>query len=474
MKETTVAEHLWYFASNQDHLRQASEAFGRLLRSLLDDSALAPFSVKFRAKAFDSYKAKSEATLDDGSPKYRGTGNEIMDCVAGRVIVYTEQDYEAVVDLIRRSFKVHQDKDPGEQKPNGYHSRHLVVRGVEALGTQRLPDDIVWYFDAFSFAELQVRTIAAHAWAEFEHHARYKGSEESGYAELSKLDRERVDSRFHQAAGFREEMDRRFRQISEILTPASSSSETASAPSAAEATALERLESAVTSAAGPFEFDIEALAEYLSNRYPGTELQDPRELATMVRSLDLLKIDTVSGIENVLAEVDSDQVRKLMQHLSAPSRVRRLEDDLLSTLADEFVASVAEERKPALRSRLMKLRGKTKVYQLFGSSIPDSIAALQLSGARALRELVKIVAEGVGPDVTARSSYVSLTANLPLKASPVRVKVDNQDIWVYSIINRNILATELKRLVGEASGMNITVTRAGDILASTNPDLLQT
>lgn len=472
MKKKNVPAHLWNFASHQDRLARASDAFKALLDGLLDDSALVPFSVIFRAKGFDSYEAKSKKLREDGTPKYTGEGNEIMDCVAGRAIVFTEQDYEAVINLIDRAFELKENRDPGEEKSNGYQSRHLIVSGAKNSILQRLPEDVSWYLDHFSYAEIQVRTIAAHAWAEFEHHTRYK-AQPSGYSELSANDSKRVDLLFTQAAGSREEMDRRFRQIGEILVPTLEGSEAASEPTIAEKEALEDLAVYEIPRADNGTLGARELLNYISERYPGADRQDPRELEAMSDILIALKISSTDQLNEVLGLVNSKRVKDLMQYVRPASPARRLEDDLLSTLTDEYLAVASEDRRLALRSRLLKLQGKTKIYQLVGPSVPVAIAAARLSGARALRELVKLVAEGAGPKAVAGSSYVSLEANLPPSSRPVRVVVEDQIIWVYSILNREICELEMKRILRNAAGMDISVERAGDVVAKTDLNLQQ-
>ena len=76
----------------------------------------------------------------------------------------------------------------------GYASRHLLV-GVEG---EQQP------------ASIQVRTVLQHAWAEFEHDIRYKGSIPAEHAPD-------LDRRFTLAAGLLELADREFTAIRERL-----------------------------------------------------------------------------------------------------------------------------------------------------------------------------------------------------------------------------------------------------------------
>ena len=86
----------------------------------------------------------------------------------------------------------------------GYASRHLLV-GVEG---EQQP------------ASIQVRTVLQHAWAEFEHDIRYKGSIPAEHAPD-------LDRRFTLAAGLLELADREFTAIRERLRVTMTGEETA-------------------------------------------------------------------------------------------------------------------------------------------------------------------------------------------------------------------------------------------------------
>src|SRR5699024_4486610 len=62
--------------------------------------------------------------------------------------------------------------------------------------------------------EIQIRTVASHAWAEFEHSRRYKGV---GYRKVSEHDRETIDQLFGAAADARSALDETFTAIDRVL-----------------------------------------------------------------------------------------------------------------------------------------------------------------------------------------------------------------------------------------------------------------
>ena len=86
-----------------------------------------------------------------------------------------EFDVDAVADLVRDQLTVVDDKDLGRATAHsggfGYVSRHLQVAltapwlGDTPIGDVRVPS-----------AQIQIRTVLQHAWAEFEHDIRYKGT----------------------------------------------------------------------------------------------------------------------------------------------------------------------------------------------------------------------------------------------------------------------------------------------------------
>ena len=90
------------------------------------------------------------------------------------------------------------DRDMGQETASegrwGYASRHLLV----AVEGEQQP------------ASIQVRTVLQHAWAEFEHDIRYKGS-------IPEEDAPDLDRRFTLAAGLLELADREFSAIRERL-----------------------------------------------------------------------------------------------------------------------------------------------------------------------------------------------------------------------------------------------------------------
>ena len=127
-----------------------------------------PFdAVNGRIKEFDSFMEKSRIkNLQDPF-------KEITDIVGIRVICLYRDDIEKIKNVVRDTFEVISDDDKIESKESdrfGYLSAHIIARlGAEQNSSLNLRD--------LPF-EVQIRTIAQHAWASISHHLFYKQSDE--------------------------------------------------------------------------------------------------------------------------------------------------------------------------------------------------------------------------------------------------------------------------------------------------------
>ena len=125
------------------------------------------------------------------------------------MITYVRDDVDAVADVLAEQVIVHDDRDWGQQTANegrfGYASRHLMI----GLDPERESHPDFAHLRGRT-AQVQVRTVLQHAWAEFEHDIRYKGTVPAEH--VGEFDR-----RFTLAAGLLELADREFSEIRERL-----------------------------------------------------------------------------------------------------------------------------------------------------------------------------------------------------------------------------------------------------------------
>jgi ppGpp synthetase/RelA/SpoT-type nucleotidyltranferase len=152
----------------------AADQFVQLVTSFLDDAGINYLTVTGRAKSVASFAAKAARTVD-GRLSFADPLREITDQIGVRVITYVQSDVQAVVDLLDDQVVVHEDRDMGQETASegrfGYASRHLLV-GLDPDRANR-PDLRPLHGRQ---AQVQIRTVLQHAWAEFEHDIRYKGT----------------------------------------------------------------------------------------------------------------------------------------------------------------------------------------------------------------------------------------------------------------------------------------------------------
>ncbi|NPV04699.1 MAG: hypothetical protein HPY67_08210 [Syntrophaceae bacterium] len=162
-------------------------------------------SIEARTKSVESFERKLRRLL--GSHKAPLSAPELLktvtDMAGVRVITFfpkTVLDLDAV---IRENFRVieRDDKTGWRDEPGGfgYRSVHYLV---ELAPEQLEPQGVRWYEGLV--AEIQVRTILQHAWAEIEHDIQYKSARAIPPA---------VRRRLAAVAGLLEIADREFQAI---------------------------------------------------------------------------------------------------------------------------------------------------------------------------------------------------------------------------------------------------------------------
>jgi ppGpp synthetase/RelA/SpoT-type nucleotidyltranferase len=162
-------------------------------------------SVESRAKDVASFGKKvGQASEENPSiPKYAEPLREITDLAGLRIIAFFPKAIEDIDRIISEEFEIIERADKAEklisEEKFGYSSIHYLVR----LSSKRssLPE-----YEKFSgsIAEIQVRTILQHAWAEIEHDIQYKST--------SVIPQE-IRRRFAALAGMLEVADREFQAV---------------------------------------------------------------------------------------------------------------------------------------------------------------------------------------------------------------------------------------------------------------------
>ncbi len=306
------------YAERRPALKESTGRYLEQVRALLDEAGINYLSLTARTKSVASFAEKAERSID-GQVLYTDPLSEITDQIGLRVITYLRDDVGAVANLLGDEMRLLDDRDMGLETAStgrwGYSSRHLLIA---AEGEQQP-------------ASVQVRTILQHAWAEFEHDIRYKGS-------IPEEDAPDLDRRFTLAAGLLELADREFSAIRDRLR---------SAPMverAPESDSEPRISTAV-------------LATHLGNRFPDAGWSRTEHYDWISGLLLELGIDSLDALDAALAGVDTDAVNAALAYRYPAGAVRRLDDALLAGFADRYVALDGNSHRTVrLATRLERLR----------------------------------------------------------------------------------------------------------------------
>jgi putative GTP pyrophosphokinase len=190
-------------------LRPHYDEFAGVVRKILSEvfaaRDLRVHSIEARAKEIESFgrKVLEPSDADPDEPKYPNPLADITDLAGVRVITFFPRTLEKVGDIILSEFSVTEKSDKAQvllkEEKFGYASIHYLVR-LKGNRTELLE------YSRFKglLAEIQVRTILQHAWAEIEHDIQYKSVDTIPSS---------IRRRFMSLAGMLEIGDREFQAI---------------------------------------------------------------------------------------------------------------------------------------------------------------------------------------------------------------------------------------------------------------------
>ncbi|WP_248579468.1 DUF429 domain-containing protein [Nocardioides sp. InS609-2] len=327
--EDPVAAAVRTYAARQPALRNAATQATALVTTVLDEAGINYLTVTGRAKSVASFAAKA-ARVVDGERAFADPVSDITDVIGVRVITYVHSDVEAVAELLGNEAVVLDDRDMGRETASegrfGYASRHLLIElGPEDAEAAEAHPDLVG-----QRAQVQIRTVLQHAWAEFEHDIRYKGS-------IPAVQRAEFDRRFTLAAGLLELADREFSTIRDRLR--------------GDADAVRE-----QARDDDPRIDAQELAAFLAGQYADAGWSRESHYAWISGLLLELGITSLEELAEVVRGVDSADLDRRMGYKSPTGAVRRLDDALLASYADAYVALHGNaHRTDRLRARLDKL-----------------------------------------------------------------------------------------------------------------------
>jgi predicted RNase H-like nuclease/ppGpp synthetase/RelA/SpoT-type nucleotidyltranferase len=312
--EDPVRRAVRTYSEQYPALVAASSAAATQIGSILDEAGINYLTITGRAKGIASFAEKATRT-EQGRPLYADPLRDIGDTLGIRVITYVRDDVEAVAALLAEQLPVLDDRDFGEltasQGRFGYASRHLQVE-IDGRVVQ-----------------VQLRTVLQHAWAEFEHDIRYKGTVPEEHARD-------FDRRFTLAAGLLELADQEFSAIRERLRGAPPTETEGDDPRIA-----------------PGE-----LAAFLAGQYADAGWSRTDHYAWISGLLLELGITTLVELAELLRATDEAAISARMDYRYPPGAVRRLDDALLSAFGERYVALPGNaHRRDLLATRLERLRG---------------------------------------------------------------------------------------------------------------------
>lgn len=323
------------YAAQYPELCELTDGYVSLVTSLLDDAGINYLSVTGRAKSVASFAAKALRERD-GKPLYEDPLTEITDQIGVRVITYLYDDVDAVAALLSEQCVVLDDRDMGRETADdgrwGYASRHLLVEVRPTADAETEPDRLQGHR-----ASIQVRTVLQHAWAEFEHDVRYKGT-------VSDQQAPDLDRRFTLAAGLLELADREFTAIRDQIQATMTHRGPASDPQVARIGTGE-------------------LTAFLARRYEGAGWSRTDHYTWISGLLAALGIRSIGDLESVLSTVDEAVVHERMGYRQSARAVRRLDDALLAVFGERYI------RLPGNSHRTARLTARFE--QLWASDPED-------------------------------------------------------------------------------------------------------
>jgi ppGpp synthetase/RelA/SpoT-type nucleotidyltranferase len=262
-----------------------------LLERILPGAGITVHSITSRVKSRASFERK----LSTKGDRYQSL-TDITDIAGVRIITYLSDDVDKIADLVEREFAVDRansiDKR-GALDPDrfGYNSLHYVI--------EMSPDRILlseYREFATLKAELQIRSILQHAWAEIEH--------DLGYKNTASVPRD-VRRRFSRLAGILELADSEFVQLRNSLARYEEGvgAQIKEEPSAVDINRLSLSEFCKTS-----EY-VKRLDIKVAQNIAGTLADDVWIDDSDVSRLQYFGIATIAQLENAIAQNETRIVR---------------------------------------------------------------------------------------------------------------------------------------------------------------------
>lgn len=297
-------------------VRPRYEVFANNLRNILREALIVEniqiHSIEARAKDLESFGIKASKPSDENPnlPKYTNPLSEITDLAGVRVIAFLPKTLHAIEKLLSEQFQVIERTDKGQELSDqgkfGYQSIHFLVRLAPARAI--LPE----YSSCRDLtAEIQVRTILQHAWAELEHDIQYKS-----YTVIPKS----IRRRFTALAGLLEIADREFQAIQDEDQQQRSTAR----------------ESIATGTLDTVEITPDALMAYADKRLGPDGRMREWSYSWMAGLLKKLGFKNFDQVEKCIAGYNDDQISRIIWGTRL-GQLSRLEEMLFAGMGETFI-----------------------------------------------------------------------------------------------------------------------------------------
>jgi ppGpp synthetase/RelA/SpoT-type nucleotidyltranferase len=322
-----------------EKLRPLCEEFADVIFGILDEAletrGIKVASIETRAKPLNSFSKKASEPFpsDPSRPKYKDPLSEIQDLTGARIITFFPSTIDQVDRMIAEEFVVIEKTNKAdlllEKERFGYQSVHYIAKlkpNRTSLPEYRRFADLV--------AEIQVRTILQHAWAEIEHDIQYKSVQT-----IPSLIRRRIMS----LAGLLEIADHEFQAIQD---------EDERLRQAARISVEEgKLESV--------EITPDALKAYLDKKLGPDRRMTPYSYHWTTEQLRKMGFVNFRQIDECIANYDDEQVSRIAWG-SRQGQLTRFDLLLLAGMGEQYLKrhpfSQEEWFKKSESSRLERLR----------------------------------------------------------------------------------------------------------------------
>ncbi len=283
-----------------------------VLTKCLEMKQIKYHSIESRAKGIDHFgdKAFQVSEEDSNVPKYKNPLSEITDIAGVRIITFFPITINEVDKVISQEFEVLEKNDKNDllekEEKLGYQSVHYLVKFKDSRIAH---PEYATYNNLV--AEIQVRTILQHAWAEIEHDIEYKS-----VVTIPKA----IKRRFMALAGLLEIADREFQSIQNEN----------------EELKIKSRKSVTTGKLNNVEITGDSLKAYLDKGYGADGRMNQFSYEFMAKTLIKIGFENLKQIDDCIKDYDDNKISKIIWGTRA-GQISRLEFVLLAALGDEYI-----------------------------------------------------------------------------------------------------------------------------------------